>query len=295
MTRRAPALAARARALALIAALAWAPGPAAIAEERAGDGPCVPALGAGVLAVDPGARCRAAGAPARATAYRGLDCARRGDCAPLAADPDLGDLVRRAQSFFEVEIDVYRVDAVAPWAALPYMLPRRPPAVPRTQVHLPRAFLERVAALEAHQREILAFVIGHEAAHAYQERAGLLERLRPSADFDSLLLIELQADYLGAFFAGVAAGVRPERIDAVLEQIRRLPSGRPRDRDFHGFFGDRFSVVYMGFLNAPRHPGVDVDAASNLALDVVCLVGRASLPPRARAHTPAFLCDKTKR
>ena len=256
---------------------------------------CLPVLGAGALALEPEKRCPTArgAAPKQPRGYAGLDCALRDDCRPLETHPLFATLPSRARAFFSVDLDFYLVDGAAIGANLPYMLPRQPPLILRSQVHIPREYVAEIEALEAYNKEVAAFVVGHEAAHAYQERTGLLDRLLLVSGLDTVLLMELQADYLGGFFAGVATGPKMKAHDAIIEQIKLLPSGRPRDPEFHGLFGDRFSLSSTGFLNATRYPAVDVDKASNLALDVVCLVGGARLPPGVRM--PRMVCDKSLR
>ncbi|MEL6979656.1 MAG: hypothetical protein AAGM38_13380 [Pseudomonadota bacterium] len=270
----------------------------ALAEES----DCLRAHGAGVMAAPLETACDAAenaapkpAAPTRPTttplAFK-PDCALRTDCVSLRDDPVLGPIIAEARAVFGVEPDFYLTETAAFGADLPYMLPSQPPFILRDQVHIPRAYREAVDDIGPTSEAVWSFIIGHETAHAYQEKSGLMRSLFLEIGVRSPILIELQADYLGAYFAGRSGGVAVDRAETMVAELWALPQGRWRDPDFHGFTSDRVVALYMGFLAGIPSRKIDLAGATDASLDLICTVAQPSLPPGQRLTGP--ICQNAK-
>ncbi|MCI4664893.1 MAG: hypothetical protein MRY74_09245 [Neomegalonema sp.] len=203
-----------------------------------------------------------------APAAPALDCSF-GGCVDVERLPggtvNLTQIVQRAQKFFKVTTKVYLVRSSKAKAWLPYMLAKAEPFVMTDQIHIPDAYHAITEVSSAGKPHFVwHYIIGHEMAHAYQQRTGILAALvKPT---DTVLLAELQADYLAGFFMGAAYNLPTSAIAQLRKEIKGLPSGAPGAPNYHGRPGDRFFITTQGALHALAQPRPSLASAAKRGL-----------------------------
>lgn len=210
-----------------------------------------------------------------------IDCARGGciDASRLPPGPgvDWRDLISRAQRFFSADAGVFIVSSAEVQASLPYILPRQV-SISVNQIHIPEIYHAQIEARYAGAPHyIWHYIVGHEMAHAYQYRLGVVEALE--GPFDSVVAAELHADYLAGFFLAREYGLSIAAIDQLLEELRSLPSGKPGDFSYHGEPEQRFFALMQGALYSLGRPAPSREDASVSGLELAF-----DLSPRPNAQ-----------
>ncbi|MEO1303959.1 MAG: hypothetical protein AAFV37_03210 [Pseudomonadota bacterium] len=179
---------------------------------------------------------------------------------------DWSTLINDANEFYETDTNVYLVSAFDEGISSPYFLPEQE-SVTKGQIHIPDIYHWVVSNGRADDAEsIWKFIVGHEMAHAYQVRANLDKSL--VGPFDSVVVLELHADYLAGFFLTKRYGLSVTELDSILNEVERLPTGEPGDPDFHGAHAQRVIMVTRGALFAVADPGADLKGASICGLEM---------------------------
>lgn len=193
-----------------------------------------------------------------------LDC-EYGDCIDAARLPggavDWATLIRRGQRFFNIDTNVYIVSFTQVKADLPYFQRAMGPFV--GQVHIPEIYHAVIETKHAGQPHFVwHYIIGHEFAHAYQDRLKLIEAMMAPYQNRSHVAFELHADFLAGFFLAAEYGLELAAIDQILEELTALPTGEPGDTTYHGEPHQRFYMATQGALLALRQPRPSLAEAS---------------------------------
>lgn len=222
------------------------------------------------------------------------DCGDGGCIADLERLPggeyvDAGDIVRRARRFFGVNARAYLVSSDSTGMVLPYYLRRDPPIVMHGQIHIPEIYFAGTE-LKNRGREhfVWHYILGHEMAHAYQDRLKLVEAMRGVYANRSVVMVELHADFLAGFFLAREFGLSSVAIDNLLRELRELPSGGPDSPSYHGETGERFFMATQGALMAFQRPTPTLQAAS--ARGVRCAFDLLAARDTERAMSLSDLC-----
>lgn len=226
----------------------------------------------------------AAGLGVGAAPAAAQDCGDGGCIADIERLPggpyvDIGDIVRRARRFYGVDTRAYIVSSDRSGQILPYYLRRDPPIVMRGQIQIPEIYYAGTELKNRGQQHyVWHYIIGHEMAHAYQDRLRLVEAMRGIYANKSVVMVELHADFLAGFFLAKEFGLSGVAIDNLLRELRDLPSGGPDSPSYHGEVGERFFMATQGALMAFQRPTPTLQDASargvRCAFDI--LAARAS-------------------
>lgn len=203
-------------------------------------------------------------APARAQDCAIIDCVNLGGMG-VQAGVDLGGIIFKANAFFGVDVSVYLTSAEDTGMKSPVYLPLQP-GIGRAQVQVPDIYHAMTFASKD-KAYVWQYVIGHEVAHAYQDRTGISSALK--FPFSSDVAVELHADFLAGFFLARQYGLSGMALDGVLDEVQRLPTGKPGDADFHGSHAQRVVMVSRGALLGLTQPEYQVSDASACAVDLV--------------------------
>lgn len=196
------------------------------------------------------------------------DCGDGGCVADIERLPggefvDVGDIVKRARRFFRVDAKAYIVSSERSGAVLPYYLRKDPPVVMNGQIHVPEVYYWGTEYKNrGKQHFIWHYIIGHEMAHAYQDRFKLVEAMRGVYANRSVVMVELHADFMAGFFMAREFGLSSVAIDNLLRELRDLPSGGPDSPSYHGETGERFFMATQGALTAFQQPTPTLQQAS---------------------------------
>lgn len=170
-----------------------------------------------------------------------------------------GDLIRRAQRFFGVDTRTYIVSFSRVDAKLPY-LQRAFPPIPE-QIHIPEIYHAIIEAQHAGERHFVwHYILGHEYAHAYQERLKLIDAM---LQYDRRhVAFELHADFLAGYFVASEYGMQMQALDQIMAEVSALPSGEPTDPTYHGTPHQRWWMATQGALLSLRRPRPRLGVAS---------------------------------
>lgn len=194
-----------------------------------------------------------------------LDCSRSAcldvSGLPASRNVDWADMIRRAHRLFGVRTGVFIVPSARTRARLPYMLPQQVPLIMEEQIHIPEIYhFVTEHKFRGKDHFVWHFIIGHEMAHAYQERLNLIEAMK--GPFNSVVMAELHADFLAGFYLTREYGLTVAAIEQLSEEVSELPTGQPGDVVYHGSPTQRFFMVTQGALLALRTPRPTLAEAS---------------------------------
>ena len=201
------------------------------------------------------------------------DCSVSGACIDVATLPatphtDMADILRRAQRFFRTRATAYIVSSQSAAATLPYMLPRQPPFVLKHQIHIPEIYHAKTEIGQRGKKHFVwHYILGHEMAHVYQEKLGLIDAMSGPFKNNSVVLAELHADYMAGFFMAREFRVDSVTIDNLLRELKDLPVGTRGSSSYHGEPGERFFITTQGALAAFRRPTPSLREASRLGVN----------------------------
>ena len=210
--------------------------------------------------------CLIAWLPLRADAQ---DCSTAG-CINLGQIGDQSGvnwsrLVSTANAFYGTNAKVYLVSSIDFGLRAPVFL-REQEGIQQGQIQIPdiyHALAYKAGGTDA--KYLWQYIVGHEMAHAFQERTGFAAAL--TAPFSSNVGVELHADFLAGFFMARQYGLSSAALDRVLDEVESLPTGKKGDRDYHGTHIQRVKMVSQGALLAVSDREAGLTKANQCAVD----------------------------
>lgn len=170
-------------------------------------------------------------------------------------------IISRGQRLFGISTKVYIVSFAQVSARVPYLQRANTEFAVPEEVHIPEIYHATIEAQHAgREHYIWHYIIGHEFAHSYQDRIGLIDAFTFPKNANTSF--ELHADFLAGFFIAREFGLALDAIDQIFDEVRLLPNGERGTSQYYGEPTQRYYMATQGALLALRHPTPSLAEAS---------------------------------